>query len=416
MGTSRFGWLSATFLVIANMIGTGIYTTTGFIVAELPAGSGVLMLWVLGGIAALGGALSYAELAKRYPRSGGEYHFLGTLYHPFLGYLAGLVSLVAGFAAPIAASAYTFAAYLPLPLTEIQRKVAAAALVLILIGVHTLGLSRSARIQNLFVLLKIALLLSLITGALFIAGEPQELSCPRLSWDTLQVAAVSLIFISFAYSGWNAAAYIMSEIPDAVRVVPRAIITGTLTVMGLYVAFNWALLRYVPVSELAGQAAVGRLLAFRLWGATGETIFGWGVSLAMVSSVSAMLMIAPRVASVMGEDFPALRPVALRTAQGVPIRALFGIGALAWLFIFSAAFDAVLNYIGFTLSLFAGLTVLGLFLRHYREKGLPWDFGLIFLLLTFWMVINNLWTRPGESFAGLMTLIALGSSYFWLRR
>ncbi|MCX8113244.1 MAG: amino acid permease [Bacteroidia bacterium] len=417
MGLSRFGWmLSATFLVIANMVGTGIYTTTGFIVSELPSGIGVLMLWVIGGIAALGGALSYAELAKRYPRSGGEYHFLRILYHPFLGYLAGLVSLVAGFAAPIAASAYTFAAYLPISLSDLERKWVAAGLVWALVGLHTLGLVRSARIQNLFVLLKIALLISLITGALWIGHQPQPLACPAWSWDTLQVSAVSLIFISFAYSGWNAAAYIMSEIPEATRVVPRAIILGTLTVMALYVAFNWALLRYVPIEELAGETAVGRLLAKRLWGDKADLIFGWGVSIAMVSSVSAMLMIAPRVASVMGEDFTPLRVLSQRTNWGVPLRALLGIGVLAAVFIFSAAFDAVLNYIGFTLSLFAGLTVLGLFLRHRKDRGLPWEVGLFFLLLTGWMVANNFWTRPKESLAGLLTLGVLGSSYFWLRR
>ncbi|MCS6895519.1 MAG: amino acid permease [Bacteroidia bacterium] len=416
MTKSSFGWLSATLLVIANMIGTGIYTTTGFIVAELPAGIGVLLLWGLGGIAALGGALAYAELAKRYPRSGGEYHFLTTLYHPFLGYVAGLVSLVAGFSAPIAASAYTFAAYLPLPLSEMQRKIAAAALILSLVGIHLMGLSRSARIQNFFVMLKISLLLLLVGGAIFTNDTPQELTCPRLSWDTLRVSAVSLIFISFAYSGWNAAAYIMSEVPKAERIVPRAIITGTLIVMGLYIAFNWALLRYVPLNELSGEAAVGRLLARKLWGSRGEILFGWGVSIAMVSSVSAMLMIAPRVASVMGEDFPSLNTLAYRTSRGVPLRALIVVGLLAWIFIFSAAFDAVLNYIGFTLSLFAGMTVFGLFLRHYSEKNLPWDLGSLFVLLTVWMILNNLWTRPWESLAGLATLTILGSSYFWARR
>ncbi|MEN3041300.1 MAG: amino acid permease [Bacteroidia bacterium] len=416
MTKAGFGWLSATLLVIANMVGTGIYTTTGFIVAELPAGIGVLILWILGGIAALGGALAYAELAKRYPRSGGEYHFLTTLYHPFLGYLAGVISLVAGFAAPIAASAYTFAAYLPFPLSEAGRKMAAAGLVLFLVSIHLLGLSRSARIQNFFVLLKLSLLVTLIGGAIFTTDTPQELACPRLSWDTLQVSAVSLIFISFAYSGWNAAAYIMSEIPHAERIVPRAIITGTLIVMGLYVAFNWALLRYVPLEELSGEAAVGRLLAKKLWGSQGEAVFGWGVSIAMISSVSAMLMIAPRVASVMGEDYAILKALSYRTERGVPLRALLLIGFLSWIFIFSAAFDAVLNYIGFTLSLFAGMTVLGLFLRHYREANLPWDTGILFLSLTAWMILNNLWSRPWESLAGVLTLTVLGSSYFWVRR
>jgi APA family basic amino acid/polyamine antiporter len=413
----RFGWLSATFLVIANMIGTGIYTTTGFIVADLPAGMAVLFLWFLGGLAALGGGLAYAELAKRYPRSGGEYHFLTLLYHPFVGYLAGLVSLVAGFAAPIAASAYAFGAYLPLPLSDLQRKIAAFGLVLGLGGVHLLGLTRSARIQNAFVLIKLLLLAGLVAGGMAITpGSPQELSCPRWSWDTLQVAAVALIFISYAYSGWNAAAYIMSEVPEATRVVPRAIVTGTLVVIALYVGFNYVLLRHVPVSELAGQVAVGRLLAQKLWGEGGDILFGWGVSLALVSSVSAMLMIAPRVLSVMGEDYPRLQALSVRNTYGAPFLALGLIVALAGVFLFSAAFDAVMNYIGFTLSLSAGLTVAGFFIRHRTEKGLPWDLGLLYLVLTIWMVANNLWERPWESLAGLLTVGVLGSSYLWLRK
>lgn len=399
------------------MIGTGIYTTTGFIVQELPAGMGVLALWFIGGMAALGGALAYAELAKRYPRSGGEYHFLSQLYHPLLGYMAGVVSLVAGFAAPIAASAYAFAAYLPLPLSEVGRKIAAAGVILTMTGVHLLGLSRGARVQNAFVVIKVGLLLTLILTALFRTPQvPQSLSCPSPTWDTFRVAAVALIFISFAYSGWNAAAYIMSEVPDATRIVPRAILTGTLCVMALYVGFNFVLLRHIPIADLSGEVAVGRLLAQRLWGFGGDALFGWGVSLALVSSVSAMLMIAPRVASVMGEDYPRLRLLAYRSLTGAPVRALLFTAALAIVFLFSAAFDAVMNYIGFTLSLSAGLTVAGLFWRHRREEKLPWLLGLLFLLLTLWMVLNNLVERPWESLGGLFTLVAVGSSYLWARR
>jgi len=412
-----FGWLSATFLVVANMIGTGIYTTSGFIAQVLPAGMGILSLWVLGGLAALGGALAYAELAKRYPRSGGEYHFLGRLYHPVLGYMAGLVSLVAGFAAPIAASAFAFAAYLPLPLSESARKLAAALLILALAGVHTLGLVRGARIQNAFVLLKLLLLSGLVVGGLWRAPEtPTELTCPRLSLETLQTAAVALIFVSFAYSGWNAAAYIMSEVPAATRTVPRAILLGTLLVTVLYVGFNYALLRHLSIGELSGEVVVGRLLAQRLWGEKGHQLFGWGVSIAMVSSVSAMLMIAPRVASVMGEDYPRLAILARRNSAGAPLRSIFLVAGLALVFLFSAAFDAVMNYIGFTLSLSAGLTVAGLFWRHRQEKNLPWTLGLVFLALTAWMVTNNVWERPWESLAGLATIGLVGTSYLWARK
>jgi len=405
---NSFGFWSALFLVIANMIGTGIYTTTGFLVADLPASGGILMLWVLGGIAALGGALSYAALAKRYPRSGGEYHFLSQLYHPALGFLAGIVSIIAGFSAPIAASAYAFGKYLPLPLSEMGRQVAAALLIIALVSLHTLNLGRVARIQNFFVLLKVSLLIGLIVGGLFILPTPpHELTCPRIDWSTLSVGATALIFISYAYSGWNAAAYIMSEVPRATQVIPRAIPAGTLTVMALYVAFNFVLLRHLSIQELSGKVEVGRLLAQKLWGSAGDALLGWGISLAMVSSVSAMLMISPRVLSVMGEDYPIFRFFTQRNTHGSPIFSLALIAVLAIFILFLAAFDAILNYIGFLLSLFAALTVLGLFLRHTREKGLPWDLGLFFVVLTAWMVLNNFLNRPYESLVGIGT-IAVG--------
>ena len=417
MRQNGFGFWSALFLVIANMVGTGIYTTSGFLVADLPATGGVLMLWMLGGLAALGGALAYAALAKRYPRSGGEYHFLSKLYHPALGFLAGIVSIIAGFSAPIAASAYAFSKYLPLPLADFQRLMAAALLILLLSGLHMLGLARAARIQNVFVLVKIGLLLTLILGGLLVApASPQELSCPRPSFSTLSAAATGLIFISYAYSGWNAAAYIMSEVPRATEIVPRAIPAGTLTVMVLYSAFNYVLFRHLSIDELSGKVEVGRLLAQKLWGDKGDLWLGWGISLAMVSSVSAMLMISPRVLSVMGEDYPPLRVFSRRNAFGAPIRALLLIVSLALAVLFLAAFDAILNYIGFLLSLFAGLTVLGLFLRHAREKNLPWDMGLFFLGLTTWMVINNFLNRPWESLVGLATILGGLFLYVLFRR
>ncbi len=399
------------------MVGTGIYTTSGFLVADLPATGGVLMLWMLGGIAALGGALAYAALAKRYPRSGGEYHFLSKLYHQALGFLAGIVSVIAGFSAPIAASAYAFGKYLPLPLSESQRLIAASLLILLLTGLHMLGLARAARIQNVFVLVKIGLLLMLILGGLLITpASPQALSCPRLNLSTLGAAATGLIFISYAYSGWNAAAYIMSEVPRATEIIPRAIPAGTLTVMVLYSAFNYVLFRHLSVAELSGKVEVGRLLAQKLWGDKGDLWLGWGISLAMVSSVSAMLMISPRVLSVMGEDYPPLRLFSQRNAFGAPVRALLLTVSLSLAILFLAAFDAILNYIGFLLSLFAGLTVLGLFLRHAREKNLPWDMGLFFLGLTSWMVMNNFLNRPWESLVGLATILGGLILYFLFRR
>ncbi len=422
MQDKRFGIWSAIFLVIANMIGTGIYTTTGFIAQDLPSEIGILGLWILGGLAAYGGAMAYAFLAQRYPRSGGEYHFLSKLYHPAVGYTAGLVSLVAGFAAPVAASAYAFASYLPLSLPEGGRQLAASLLILILALIHLLGLGRAARIQNVFVFIKVFLLVSLIAGGLLGASwhTPSLWSCPARNLDSAKAAALGLIFISYAYSGWNAAAYITSEIPQATRVVPLAISMGTLAVGGLYVLFHAALFMHFSAGDLAGLAAqgeiaVGRLLAERLWGPTGQQLLGWGISLAMVSSVSAMLMIAPRVLSVMGEDYPLFRFFSQRNRYHAPARAVMTVALLAVLIVLSAAFDAIVTYIGFTLSIWAGLTVLGAYLHHGKEKRLSWVDGLLFLAVSAWMIGNNLIERWIESLIGLGTIGLLALSYFWVR-
>jgi APA family basic amino acid/polyamine antiporter len=256
-----FGFWSALFLVIANMVGTGIYTTSGFLVADLPATGGVLMLWMLGGLAALGGALAYAALAKRYPRSGGEYHFLSKLYHPALGFLAGIVSIIAGFSAPIAASAYAFSQYLPLPLSDFQRLMAAALLILLLSGLHMLGLARAARIQNVFVLVKIGLLLTLILGGLLVAllpaGAPLPTSelfyfeCRSYGSDIYQLCLLRLECCRLHHER-GAPGY---------RDRSASYSAGTLTVMVLYSAFNYVLFRHLSIDELSGKVEVGRLLA-----------------------------------------------------------------------------------------------------------------------------------------------------------
>ncbi len=208
---------------------------------------------------------------------------------------------------------------------------------------------------------KPAFLLTLILGGLLVApASPQELSCPRPSFSTLSAAATGLIFISYAYSGWNAAAYIMSEVPRATEIVPRAIPAGTLTVMVLYSAFNYVLFRHLSIDELSGKVEVGRLLAQKLWGDKGDLWLGWGISLAMVSSVSAMLMISPRVLSVMGEDYPPLRVFSRRNAFGAPVRALLLIVSLALAVLLQRPLMRFSTASAFCCRFLRGWTVLGL--------------------------------------------------------
>ncbi|MGQ9864450.1 MAG: APC family permease [Bacteroidia bacterium] len=412
----RLGLLSLLFLVVANMIGTGIYTTTGFLVEGVPSAWISIFLWGVGGIAALGGAFAYVAVAQLYPYSGGEYTFLSKLYHPSLGFIAGLVSLVVGFAAPTAAALVTLAAYFPYKLPVAQPEKTFALLVLGgLTGVHLLGLHTSARVQNLFVLIKLGLLAVLTLGGLLASGKVESFDAQGPVQAT-QMAS-GLIYIAFAYSGWNAAVYILQEVKDPHRLIPRALIGGTVLIMALYVGFNLALFRHLSLSELRGVKEVGHLLAQKLWGAPAAQVLSIGISLALVSSASAMLMIAPRVTTTMGENLRKLHFLRHRNAFYAPTYGILLQSLLAMVFILVPTLDQLLNYIGFTLTLFGFLVVVGLALRHptHFPKGMAGVAAGIFLLLSLWMMVSNFFARPWESLASLITMASIGTLYFWLR-
>lgn len=398
------------------MVGTGIYTTTGFLVEGVPSAWVSVLLWGIGGIAALGGAFAYVSVARLYPISGGEYTFLSKLYHPSIGFIAGLVSLVVGFSAPIAAALVTLAAYFPYKLPVSQPEKAFALLVLGgLTGLHLLGLHISARVQNFFVLIKIGLLTLLALGGLFLPGEVSSFTTQG-PINGAQMAS-GLIYIAFAYSGWNAAVYILQEVENPHKLIPRTLIGGTALIMALYIGFNVALFRHLSIYELQGVKEVGHLLAQKLWGPFAAQALSVGISLALVSSASAMLMIAPRVTTTMGENLRKLHFLRHRNAFYAPTYGILLQSLLAVVFILVPTLDQLLNYIGFTLTLFAFLVVVGLAVRHptHFPKGLAGLAAGIFLLLSLWMMLSNFLARPWESLASLITVTSIGILYFWLR-
>jgi APA family basic amino acid/polyamine antiporter len=418
------GPVTATLLIVGNVIGTGVFTTTGFLVRDIQSTPAVLIAWVLGGIAAAAGALAYAELVAALPHNGGEYELLSRIYHPALGFCAGCVSLVVGFSAPLAASALAFGSYLERIAPGMPPMASALALVLMLSVLHAARVKAGGIVQSLVTALQVLLLSGFLVAGLASGdlGRLAESPVPVTQALLSPALAVGLVYISFSYSGWNAAAYVAGEMRDPQRNVPRSLICGTLLVVLLYVGLNAAFLASAPAAELSGVLEVGHVSASALFGPSAATLVSVLVMIGLATTASAVIVTGPRVYERMGQHYPALgRLAARRHGGGGPLAAIALQALLAMLMIVTARFDQLLTYMGFTLALFSGLTVLGVHVLRRREPSLPRPYRaplaatLIALAIMSWMVVFAVLERPVESVFGIATL-ALGLVGFALVR
>lgn len=415
-GARRIGGATATLLVVASMVGTGIFTTTGLLLDDLGSPVAVLAAWAIGGALALCGALSYGELAAALPRNGGEYQILSRVYHPSVGFAAGVVSLVVGFSAPLAASALAFGRYLSAAVPGVPPTAAGVALVVLAAMPHALHVRLGGRVQVAVTAAEIALAAAFVAAAA-VHGDPARLLAGA-RWSPGAAAtpafAVALVYVSFAYSGWNGAVYLAGEVEDPSRTVPRALLLGTAAVVGLYLALNLVFLASAPAAELAGVVEIGHVAALRLLGPGAGRALSALVALALAASVSAMLLAGPRVYERVGLDYPSLAILARRTRHGGPAVAVALQASLALLMMATSSFAGLLLYTGFTLSLVAGLAVAGVVVLRVREPGLArpvraWGYPvtpLLFAVLSAWMVVHALVRNPASSWAGVATAVA----------
>ena len=421
--STKIGTLPAAALVVSSMVGTGVFTSLGYQVRDIPSGPGILLVWVLGGLVALCGALSYAELAGALPRSGGEYHFIGRLYHPSLGWTAGLLSAVVGFAAPTALAALALGSYAHRAFPQVPAVAAAGVALVAVTGGHLLTLKTSARLQTVATALKLVLILGFIVAAFVMSGHGDirwEIQ-PRADLEIIArpAFAVALLFVFYAYSGWNAAVYMLEELRDEGRTVSRSLVWGTMLVMVLYVLLNSAFLKAAPVADLAGVTEVGHVAAEALFGEGAARWFSGLLSLGLVATVSALVWAGPRVLHVMGRDFHFLRLMAARNRHGIPVAATLLLSGLALLFVLMGSFSQLLTYTQFALTLCAFLTVLGIFIvrRRPATEGafrcplypLP---PLVFLAMTGWVMVRSLVAEPLPTLAGMATVLLAWLCYF----
>jgi basic amino acid/polyamine antiporter, APA family len=409
--------VTATAIAVADMIGIGVFTSLGFQVRGIPSAFSLVMLWVVGGITALCGALSYAELAAALPRSGGEYNFLSRIYHPAVGFLAGWVSATVGFAAPIAVAAMAFGTYFEGVVPGSPPLVLGLALVWIVSLVHLRGIRHSSALQNVSTAIKVVLIVGFIVAG-FAYGSPQPISFAPSAQDLTYIVsapfAISLVFVMYSYSGWNAATYIINEVRDPERSLPRSLFAATLIVLVLYVALNAVFLYTTPMEKMAGQINVAQVVGDHIFGEAGGRIVAGLICVGLISAVSAMVWIGPRVTMVIGEDFSALRFFSRTTKNGVPAVAILFQLAVVTLLLFTQSFEAVINYIQFSLTFCTFLAVLGVIVLRRTQPNLPrpyrvWAYPLtplVFLAVTGFMMFYLLTQRPMQSLASVLTMLA----------
>lgn len=418
----QVGFATATSVIIGNMIGTGVFTSLGFQVLETTDGFALLALWAVGGLIALCGALSYAELGVAYPHSGGEYVYLSRLYSPLIGFLGGWISMTVGFAAPIALAALAFGKYFA-TVVDVPPFAASVGVLAIVALVHATDLAVARRFQVVLVVVELGLILAfVVAGARYDAPTPLSFAPTTTGMrEVLEPGfAVSLIYVSFAFSGWNAAGYIAGEVKSPGRTLPATLIVGTSAVALLYLLLNWTFLRTIPIAELGGVVEVGALSARAMFGEMGGRLMSGMIAMLLVATISAMVMAGSRVTEAVTRDLARLRIIGARSANQVPRNAILLQVGITLALLLTNSVDRVMTYAGFTLNIGTLLAVIAVWLRRRREPGrvLPYripGFPVVpafFVLASLWTLGFVLWERPVAAFTGLATL-ALGIAIYW---
>ncbi len=392
---TKYSLRVAIALVIANMIGTGVFTSLGYQVGPLPSGFAILVLWLLGGVVAWCGALTYAEIATTLERSGGEYLYLTKIYHPTLGFVSGWISTVAGFGGAISAVAIAIGSYASL-LTPLPEKVVSVSCIIVISAVHLLGVKTGGRMQTVLTSIKLFLILFFCVAPFFVQDVRSGISFLPQPGDLKLIFsshfAVALVFVVYAYTGWNAAAYIAGNLENAKTSLPKALLFGTITVIVAYLALNGMFLLTTPMSELANQNDVGNVVAGKLFGPAIGQVFSALFSVALLSTLSAMTIAGSRVTEAMGEDYPQLGFLARKNRYSMPYWAVILQASWAVFLVCVSTFVEIVQYISISLSIFSMLTVAGVFrLRKthaVRPFQVPWYPlpPLIYIAVTCWMI------------------------------
>ncbi len=414
--TSKISWKTAAGLVISSMIGTGVFTSLGFQLLEVQNTWSILLLWTLGGVMALVGAFTYAELGTHFRKTGGDYIFLSEAIHPAVGYLYAWVSLTVGFSAPIAIAAMAMNGYLS-PI--LGNTIYPGLFFLLAVPVaHIFSVSRSAHFQDVLTLIKIAFVILLVILGFGYSSSAEVSSFDfSSSWQKEVIMpgfAVSLIYVFYAYTGWNSAAYIIEEVDHPEKNLPKALIWATFSVMVVYLLLQMVFLRHASIAQLIGKVEVADIAFGNLFGATGALWVSFFIGIQLIATISGYAWIGPRITYAMAKDFKLWKPLAKVNTNGIPVRSILLNTGISLILFLSGSFEQIMLYSGFVLQLMGTITVYSS-LRIKKEIGFkspfkPW-LQYSYIIFSSGVMIYLFWDRPMESFAGL-GILALGLLIF----
>ena len=394
------------------MIGTGVFTSLGYQLVKIQSVFPLMMLWIVGGVVALCGTLVYSELGAALPRSGGEYHLLSRIIHPSIGFGAGIVSATVGFTAPAVLAAMALGSYLSAVIPGLDQTLIAAIVILGFHGLHMMSVTWGTKFQDGSTAIKIGLILIFIAFGLFM-DAPQSISIwPKLGDGAVMLSsgfAVSLVWVSYAYTGWNSAVYVAGEIHDPKQNISRSMLMGTAFVMVLYILLNYVFLYSAPTDAMVGQVEVGYISGIRIFGKMGAKIIGIGISILLLSTVSSYVYIGPRIMQIMGEDHAFIGFLKEKNSDEIPLNAFWVQLGISFLFILKSSFEQVLMYAGISLIITTTLTVISLFILRINEPDLDrpykvWAYPftpMIYLIINCWILFYSFRESTFEFMVGI---------------
>lgn len=415
----KITWLTATALVISNMIGTGIFTSLGYQVASLTNTYSILLLWGIGGVLALFGAFCYSELGNYYKETGGDYIYLSRGFHPFFGYLSSWISLIVGFSAPVSLAALAMSKYLQIFGLEFGKEFAIGIIILIAIS-QSFSLRMSSDFQNGFTLLKVIFVLALLSLGLYIAPEVQNginLNNDWIKEVQMPEFASSLVFVSFAYTGWNSASYIVGEIKNPIKNLPKSLIVGTLFVTIVYVLMNYVFLKHTSILSLINQEDVASIAAKNFLGLNGAKWVSFFIAVQLIATISGYLWIGSRVSFATSKENK-LWSFMNKSKNGIPYLALWVHAFISIVIILTGEFKQIFIYASFLLQILAILAVATVFTipshqRHIFKGKYFWIFPVVFLIFGVYICYFTFTAHPKESLIGLSTILIGLILYFF---
>jgi APA family basic amino acid/polyamine antiporter len=444
----QIGLFDAIMLISGDMIGTGIFISTGVIAATLPSSGGILLVWVLGGLLALTGALSCAELSASLPYAGGDYNYIKAAYGRVMGFLSGWSSFLVTFSGAIAFLAVTFtgftAFFFPLlgskdalfaanvfglAITVTPGTLFSMAVVIVISALHCIGVRLGTMMQNVLSLLKIGALLGIILLGVFIGKGDTGHFTPLFDWDKItnfSVFAAAFIPVIFAYSGWNAVIYIAGEVKQPERNLPRALLWANLLVIALYLAINMVYIYAVPVTQMKGALRVSEVATTALFGYQTSVWITAVITVSILGALNVVTMLGPRIYYAMARDGVFFKSLAkVHPTFNTPMNAIILQCVWACFLLVTGTFGTLFTYVSVIITLFSAFTVGSVIVLRYKRPDLPrpyklWGYPVVpilFIAIHLWIVWGSVTEHPFESLMGLFIVcLGLPAYLIWRRR